>query len=103
MTAGANVIERGLIVYGNGLVVISLMAGITRRGRAAIPLAVASQAIQSDMRPGQREGGLIMVEAHLIPGGGNVTDLALVRIVLREVVWILYIDIFLFVAGITHR
>ena len=103
MTIRARVTERGQVMDGIGLSVISLMAGKTIRRRAAIPLTVTGQAVQGRMRTQQWKTREAMIEGRGAPVGRTVARFTLRGKTLRHVVGILSSDEILLMASVTHR
>ena len=61
--------ESGCGVIGVGIVVIRLMAGDTVGWRIGVTLIVAGNAVEWNMRAGEREGGLVVVKNGRFPRG----------------------------------
>jgi hypothetical protein len=69
-----------------GVVVVSGMANETVGWRILVPVGVTGQALQADMRPGQRELRIRMVESGRCPGSCSMALCAyMVEIVLHVV------------------
>ncbi len=68
-----------MVRIGRGLV-IRLVAGIAvGRNRCVVIVHVAIGASHGGVGPGEREGGVVVIERRRLPGGGVMAELALLR------------------------
>jgi len=95
--------SRGLVVGIIGIVIIILVAGVAIRGRAAVSVGMAIQALQDNVRPGQGKLGLIVIESCRLPGAGTVALSAVIAEIVLHVIGIVYRGKVAFVAGVAIR
>lgn len=79
---------RGVIRIRRPLKVLQVARNTSRCRKVIVPVGVALGACHLSVRSGQRKCRLRMVEGRRLPGGGRVTDLALLRDPSRHVIWI---------------
>lgn len=77
-----------LVVGIIGIIIIVLMTGIAIPGRAAVAVGMAIQALQADMRAGERKLSLIVIEGCRLPGSGAMAHVAFVAEIILHMVGI---------------
>ena len=87
-------------IYCAGEIVV--VAGVAFGRRAAVPLAVASYAIQADVGTRQGEGSQIVIKADFVPTARDMTHFATGWIAIGDMIGIGGSFKFLLVAGVTE-
>lgn len=86
---------------------VSLVASVARRGQSCVVIVhMALSASHGDVRAGQRERGVVVIEGRVRPRCGVVAGSARCRKTRRNVIWIVGIRVICRVAGIAisrHR
>ncbi len=79
---------RGVVRVVCILKILQMATDTFGRAQVVIPVGVALRALHLQVRPGEREGSLRMIERSRLPGRCRVANIALLRDAGSDVVWI---------------